>query len=68
MNQLKETCIYDEVREESTGAENSNSENVEKIISIRKGIITKINIEELKEGNVDDKIHDNIGGGGDGYL
>ena len=67
MNEKKKNLDDEEV-EESTETESSNSENVYEIISRGKGIIPNVNIEEINEGDVDDKRHDNIGGGDDDYV
>ena len=61
----KETCLDDEEGEESTDTDNSNGEKFIERISIEKGIIPNTNVEEVKEGGVDNKRHDNIGGGDD---
>ena len=61
------TFLEDEEGEESAETESSNSKKVGDIISRRKGIITNVNIEEIKEGDVYNERHDNISGGNCDY-
>ena len=68
MNKEKRACIDDGDGEESTETESSNSEKVDEKLSRGKGIITNANVEEINERDVDNEIHDNIGGGEYDYF